>query len=174
MRKTGKKCAAVFGGSLGVPALTSSCQREKRRPKYCENDCSCGSPGLLGIGKCHKSQELGLFVQISQPTFQTPEVQMLFFFNVSEKQASFGTHLSTRLKLHILVIYPSFSYQECYLFVTGSSALLKTALILADKPVNSGNSDGLLDFFLESVLNLWWELLMTAAFFPLGLDHHLV
>lgn len=56
----------------------------------------------------------------------------------------------------------------------GSYALLKTTYVLADKPVNSGNSAGSLDFFLESVLNLWWELLMATTFFPLPLDHHWV
>lgn len=89
-RKTGKKCAAVFGGSLGVPALTSSCQREKRRPKYCENDCSCGSPGLLGIGKCHKSQEWDCLCKFPSPHFRLQRFRCIFFFYVPEKQAGFG------------------------------------------------------------------------------------
>lgn len=108
-------------------------------------------------------------VQISQPTLQTPEVQMHFLLMFQKNKQALGhTSQPDSNSTSWWFIQPS-SYQKCYLFLKGSSALLKTALILADKPANSGNSDGLLDFFLESVLNLWWELLMTAAFFPLGL-----
>lgn len=82
---------------------------------------------------------------------------LVFFLMFQKNKQALGAHLSTRLKLHSSMIDPSFELQECYLihslqlFLTGSSALLKAAHVLADKPVNFGNSAGLLDFFLESV-----------------------
>lgn len=77
---------------------------EARRPKYCENDSFCGSSGLLGIRKCHKSQERDCaeFPAI----FQTSEVQMHFLIFQKNKQA-FWAYLSTKLKLYIFVACPS-------------------------------------------------------------------
>lgn len=128
---------------------------EAQDPDYWENDCSCGSSGLLGIRKCHKSQER----DYSQPTFQTPEAQMHFFLLLCSRKTSskLGAHLSSRLKFDISMIYPAFELPRMLpnpqfaTFLTGSSALLKNVHILADKPFNSGNSACLLDFFLESV-----------------------
>lgn len=127
-----------------------------RRPKNCENDSSCGSSGLLGIRKCCKSQERGCLYKIPSPQFRLQGFRCILL--CSRKTSKLLRHTSQPGSNSTSSWFAHHSsYQECYLihslrlFLTGSSALLKTACILADKLVNSGNSAGLLDFFLESV-----------------------
>lgn len=76
-----------------------------RRPKHCKNDSSCGSSGLLGIRKRHKSQERDCLCKIPSLHLQTPEVQMHFVMGQKNKQASW-VHLSTRLKCYNSVVCP--------------------------------------------------------------------
>lgn len=129
------------------------------RPKNCENDSSCGSSGLLGIRKCHKSQERGHLRKIPSPHFRLQGFRCILL--CSRKTSKLLGHTSQPGSNSISSWFAHHpSYQECYLihslqlFLTGSSALLETACILADKPVNCGNSTGLLDFFLENVSEL--------------------
>lgn len=60
--RTFRRIEKEMGSTLWGQSGCSSAQLflpegEARRPKYCENDSFCGSSGLLGIRKCHKSQE---------------------------------------------------------------------------------------------------------------------
>lgn len=126
---------------------SGSCQEEARHLKYCKNDSSCSSYGLLGIRKHYKSLEKDC-LQISSSYLQAQEVQMHFVMGHKNK-LGFRVHVTTRFKFHISHSVHNSSYQECYLIhslqlhLTGSSALSKSARILANKPVNSGHSAGL-------------------------------
>lgn len=57
-RRTETEMGSTLWGQSGCSSAQSFLPAgEARRPKYCENDSFCGSSGLLGIRKCHKSQE---------------------------------------------------------------------------------------------------------------------
>lgn len=98
--------STLWGRSGCSSAQSFSPGGEARRPKYCENDSFCGSSGLLGIRKCHKSQERDCAefpAHISD--FRGSDA----FSFIPEKQTGFlNLPLSTRLKLYIFVACPSF------------------------------------------------------------------
>lgn len=149
-------CSSLWGHSGCSHAHWFLPEGKARRPKNCENDSSCGSSGLLGIRKCHKSRERGCLRKLPSPHFRLQGFRCISLCSRKTSKLLGHTSQPGSKSTSLWFVHHS-SYQECYrihslqLFLTGSSALLKTACILADKPVNSGNRAGLLDFFLESV-----------------------
>lgn len=126
---------------------------EAQDPKYWENDCSCGSSGLLGIRKCHKSPERDCLCKIPSPHFRLQRLRCIFFVVMFQKnkQQIGGTSLNQAQSPHLHDLFRMLPNPQFATFLTGSSALLKNVHLLVDKPFNSGNSACLLDFFLESV-----------------------
>lgn len=128
-----KKCAALFGGSLGVPVQQFLPEWKARRPKYCKNDSFCGSSGLLGIRKCHKSQERDCLCRILSPRFRLQRFKCILL--CSRKTSKLlDTTLHWAQTLHLSGFDHHSSYQECHLihnlqlFLTHSSALLKLSV----------------------------------------------
>lgn len=92
-RKMGKEMCTTLWGQSGCSCTQSFLtEGEARRPKYCQNDSSCGSSGLLGIRKFHKAQERDC---AKFPAHISDSRVSDAFCYVPEKQAGFlGTHLN--------------------------------------------------------------------------------
>lgn len=99
-RRTEKEmCNALLGQSGCSCAQCFLPEGEARRPKYCENDSSCGSSGLLRIRKCHKSQERDC---AKFPAHISDSRGSDAFCYVPEKQAGFlGTPLNQAQTPHL-------------------------------------------------------------------------
>lgn len=79
-RKTEKEtCSSLWGQAGCSPCSLVLARGRSTRPKCCENDCSCGSSGLLGIRKCHKSQERDCLCKIPSPHFRLQRFRCIFF-----------------------------------------------------------------------------------------------
>lgn len=82
--RTFRRIEKEMGSTLWGQSGCSSAQLflpegEARRPKYCENDSFCGSSGLLGIRKCHKSQERDC--RIPSPYFRLQRFRCILLYS---------------------------------------------------------------------------------------------
>lgn len=92
-------CSTLWGQSGRSCAHLFLPEGEARRPKHCENDFSCGSSGLLGIRKCHKSQERDC---VKFPAHISDSRGSDAFCYIPEKQAGFlGTPLNQAQTPHL-------------------------------------------------------------------------